>query len=179
MNGDQNNANADATNGTGVDDQKNIEAAITAEDKLLALEEQNKKLYARAKKAEGFVQDSDGNWFKKEAPKPQANISEKPEPTKPSDILKADEFKLYRQGYSESEIDLIMHNGGMKALADEKSPLTLGLKVAREQRIAEEAAGQVSDKSGQSEIERKYTPEQMRNMKKEDLANLIGFAPGQ
>lgn len=160
------------------DGQQNIDANASAEAKLAALEESNKKLYARAKKAEGFIQDSDGSWVKKEAPKPQANISER-EPTKPSDILKADELKLYRQGYTETEIDLIMHNGGMKALADEKSPLALGLKVAREQRSAEEASGQVSDKSGQSEIERKYTPEQMRNMKKEDLAALIGFAPGQ
>lgn len=108
-------------------------------------------------------------------PDQKENISDRPE-TKPSDILKADEFKLYRQGYSESEIDLIMHNGGMKALSDEKSPLALGLKVAREQRTAEEAAEQVSDKAGTSEVERKFTVEQMRNMKADELANLIGYA---
>lgn len=175
---DENIANADASNGTGVDDQQNVNVNLAADEKLAALEEQNKKLYARAKTAEGFIQDSEGKWIKKEKPEVKANISEQRESTKPSDILKADEFKLYRQGYTESEIDLIMHNGGMKTLTDEKSPLTLGLRVAREQRGAEEAAGQVSDKSGQSEVERKYTPEQMRNMKKEDLANLIGFAPG-
>ena len=166
----------DTPNGTD-DGQPTIDADASAEAKLAALEESNKKLYARAKKAEGFIQDSNGSWVRKETPKPKADISETTQ--KPSDILKADEFKLYRQGYTEAEIDLIMHNGGMKALSDEKSPLTLGLRVAREQRSAEEAAGQVSDKSGQSEVERKYTPEQMRNMKKEDLANLIGFAPGQ
>lgn len=164
--------NVDTSNDT----ETTVNDSSTAEEKLLALEEQNKKLYARAKKAEGFVQDSSGNWVKKEAPKPQATISEQRESTKPSDILKADEFKLYRQGYTESEIDFIMHNGGMKALADDKSPLVLGLKVAREQRKAEEAAGKVGDTSGQSEVERKYTAEQMRNMKKEDLANLIGYA---
>ncbi len=146
----------------------------TAEERIAALEETNKKLYARTKTAEGFVQDSSGSWVKKE--KPQAIISEAPVSTKPSDILKADEFKLYRQGYTESEIDLIMHNGGMKAIADEKSPLSLGLKIAREQRTAEEAAGFTSDKSGQSEVERKYTPEQMRNMKPDELASLIGYA---
>jgi hypothetical protein len=159
------------------DTEITVNDSANAEQKLLALEEQNKKLYARAKKAEGFVQDSDGNWVKKE-PKPQATISEERQSIpKPSDILKADEFKLYRAGYSESEIDLIMHNGGMKALDDEKSPLTLGLKVAREQRTAEDASNMLSDKSGMSEVERKYTPEQMRNMKPADLANLIGFAP--
>jgi hypothetical protein len=144
-------------------------------EEVEALKEQNKKLFARAKTAEGFIQDSNGNWVKKEKPqKVEATISEVKE-TKPSDILRADEFKLYRQGYTESEIDLIMHNGGMKALADEKSPLTLGLKVAREQREAEEASEQVSNKSGKSEVERKYTPEQMRNMKPDDLAKLIGI----
>lgn len=170
MNDEHKDANANASNGT-------EDAAVKA--KLEALEEQNKKLYARAKTAEGFIQDADGNWVKKEKPVEKPVINEQPVTQKPSDILKADEFKLYRQGYTESEIDLIMHNGGMKALADEKSPLSLGLKVAREQRAAEEAAGQVGDKTGLSEVERKYTPEQMRNMKKEDLAKLIGYAPGQ
>lgn len=166
--------NVDTSNDT----ETTVNDSSTAEEKLSALEEQNKKLYARAKKAEGFVQDSSGNWVKKEV-KPQATISEQREIPKPSDILKADEFKLYRQGYNESEIDLIMHNGGLKALADEKSPLALGLKVAREQRNAEDQAGKASDKSGQSELERKYTPEQMRNMKPDELAKLIGYAPGQ
>lgn len=162
-----------ADNPNGAEENKQIDAALGAEEKLAALEEQNKKLFARAKTAEGFIQDSDGKWVKKEKPAP---ISEPQAVQKPSDILKADEFKLYRQGYTESEIDLIMHNGGMKALADEKSPLTLGLKAAREQRLAEEASGKISDKSGLSEVERKYTVEQMRNMKPEDLANLIGYA---
>jgi len=167
---DETNVNGDTLNIT----DETVNASSTAEERLAALEEQNKKLYARAKKAEGFIQDSEGNWVKKET-KSQATISETVS-TKPSDILKADEFKLYRQGYTEEEIDLIMHNGGLKALANDKSPLVLGLRTAREQRAAEEAAGKVSDKSSQSEVERKYTPEQMRNMKPEELAKLIGFA---
>jgi len=95
---------------------------------------------------------------------------------KPSDILKADEFKLYRQGYTEIEIDLIMHNGGIKAIEDEKSVLAQGLKIAREQRSAEEAADKTSNASGLSEIERKYTPEQMKNMTTKELEDIIGFS---
>lgn len=163
--------NIDTTNDT--DTTVNIQD--TTDPEKLALIEQNKKLFNRAKKAEGFIQDSNGNWVKKERPA-QVDISDKQTIPKPSDILKADEFKLYRQGYSESEIDLIMHNGGIKAIADEKSPLALGLKVAREQRKAEEASGQTSDKTGLSEIERKYTTEDMRNMKADDLAKIIGYA---
>ena len=92
---------------------------------------------------------------------------------RPSDILKADEFKLYRAGYTESEIDLIMHNGGAKALEDVKSPLYLGLQAVKEQRGAEDAASRATDSSGLSDIERKYTEQDMRNMKKEDLEKLI------
>jgi hypothetical protein len=166
---DENIVITDTPNGTG-DDQPNT--TLTAEERLQKLEETNKKLFARAKTAEGFVQDSSGNWVKKE--KPQATISETA--ARPSDILKSDEFRLHRMGYDEQEIDLIMHNGGAKVLENKSSPLVLGLERAREQRKAEIAAGGTSDKSGLSEVERKYTPEQMRNMKPDELANLIGFA---
>jgi uncharacterized protein YdbL (DUF1318 family) len=51
-----------------------------SDNEVETLREQNKKLFARAKKAEGFVQDKDGNWVKpatKPQPKPQAQPSEK------------------------------------------------------------------------------------------------------
>lgn len=98
------------------------------------------------------------------------------ESVKPSDILKADEFKLYRQGYNEQEIDLIMHNGGMAALKDDKSPLVLGLKVAREQRTAEERAQQAQDSSGTSTLESKYTKEDLNKMSPAEIEKIIGVA---
>ena len=153
--------------------EQEIEALKAADavkaEKLAKLEETNKKLFARAKEAEGFTQDTEGNWVKKTVVQP---IIEATVP-KPSDILKADEFKLYRQGYSESEIDLIMHNGGAKILEDKTNPLVLGLQAAKEQRGAEDAASRVTEGSGLSDIERKYTEQDMRNMKKEDLEKLI------
>lgn len=141
----------------------------TEKAERLKVEEANKKLFARTKEAEGFTQDADGNWVKKSVVQP---ISEVVVP-KASDILKADEFKLYRAGYNENEIDLIMHNGGVKILEDKTNPLVLGLVAAKEQRGAEDAASRVSDSSGLSDIERKYSEEEMRNMKKEDLEKLI------
>lgn len=152
---DENNENIDSLNDTG-------SATETAEERLSRLEETNKKLYERTKKAEAEAK----------ALKEKSAISEQPV-TKPSDILKADEFKLYRLGYSEAEIDLIMHNGGAKILEDKNNPLVLGLQAAKEQRSAEDAASRVSDSSGLSDIERKYTEQDMRNMKKEDLEKLI------
>lgn len=164
---DEQNENQDSTN-TGVD--ITAETNTTEEVDVEKLMESNRKLFERTKKAEAEAKAL------RDASKSKTDISEKQGNTKPSDILKADEFKLYREGYNESEIDFIMHNGGRKILEDEKSPLTLGLRVSREQRKAEEASGQTSDKTGLSEVERKYTTEQMRNMKPDDLAKLIGYA---
>lgn len=95
---------------------------------------------------------------------------------KPSDILRADEFKLYRQGYNEQEIDLIMKNGGMAILSDEKNPLVLGLRASKEQRLAEEASSRAQDTSGTSELERKYTRADIEKMKPEELEKVLGFA---
>jgi len=112
--------------------------------------------------------------------KPQEHIIKREETPreqiKPSDILRADEFKLYRQGYSEQEIDLIMHNGGIKALEDDKSPLAIGLRVSREQRIAEEAAAKAEDTSGMSELERKYTKADLENMTVAELDKILPHA---
>jgi hypothetical protein len=157
---------------TNVTDETVNESGNDAEAKIAALEEQNRKLFERAKKAEGFVKDSEGNWVKKE--KPQQNITNTQIP-KPSEILRSDEFRLHRQGYTEDEIEIIMQNGGAKVLENKNHPLVLGLQRTREQRQAEEAS-QINDRSGLSDVERKYTPEQMRNMKPDELANIIGFA---
>ncbi len=128
-------------------------------------DEANKKLYQRTKEAEAEAK----------ALKEKPAISEHREVTniKPSDILKADEFKLYRAGYTESEIDLIMHNGGAKLLEDKKNPLVLGLEAARQQRGAEDAASRVTDSSGLSDIERKYTEADMRKMSAKELEKLL------
>jgi len=143
-------------------------ASETAEQRLSRLEETNRKLYERTKKAEAEAKEA-----RAKAAEVKPAISEAQAYQKPSDILKADEFKLYRAGYTESEIDLIMHNGGAKLLDDKKNPLVLGLQAAKEQRNAEEAAGRATDSTGLSDIERKYTEADLRNMKKEDIAKLV------
>ncbi len=147
-----------------------IPAGETWEQRAIRVEETNKRLYERTKKAEA------------EAKLAKEKLLEKPEisettrqatEVKPSDILKADEFKLYRAGYTESEIDIIMHNGGAKILEDKTNPLVLGLQAAKEQRGAEDAASKTIDSSGLSDIERKYTEQDMRNMTKEELEKVL------
>lgn len=140
-------------------------ATETAEERLSRLEETNKKLYERTKKAEAEA--------KALKERPVISESARTSEVKPSDILKADEFKLYRAGYTESEIDIIMHNGGAKILEDKKNPLVLGLQAAKEQRGAEDAASRVSDSSGASDLERKYTEQDFRNMDKKELEKLL------
>lgn len=147
-----------------------IPAGETWEQRAARLEETNKRLYERTKKAEAEAKEARE---KANEVKPVSETIIKPNEIKPSDILKADEFKLYRAGYTEAEIDLIMHNGGAKILEDKTNPLVLGLQAAKEQRGAEDAASRVSDSSGLSDIERKYTEQDMRNMKKEDLEKLL------
>jgi len=144
-------------------------AGETAEQRLSRLEETNKRLYERTKKAEAEAKEARAKAIEV---KPAISVERQGE-YKPSDILKADEFKLYRAGYLESEIDLIMHNGGAKILDDKKNPLVLGLSAAKQQRLAEDAAGMARDSSGLSDIENKYTEQDLRNMKKEDIAKLV------
>lgn len=163
-------ANADAPKGT--PDDVTIDPNLADKDKVAALEDQNRKLFERAKKAEGFIKNDEGHWIKKPEASPITKTVETVVP-KASEILKADEFKLYRAGYTESEIDLIMHNGGAKILEDKKSPLVLGLIAAKDQRKAEDAASAVVDSTGASDIERKYSEAEMRAMKTEDLEKLI------
>jgi len=122
------------------------------------------QVLARAKRAEEAL--------KKVQPKTEIT-NEESKTISPSSILRAEEFKLYREGYTEDEIDLIMKNGGRKILEQQNNPISLGLKVAREQREAEEAASQVSKSAGQSEVERKYTPEQLQNMSRQELEKIL------
>ncbi len=131
-------------------------------EKLQKQAEVSAQNYERAKKAEAEAKELKGK-----------NISE---PQKPSDILKAPEFRLHRQGYTEEEIDLIMHNGGPKILEEKGNPIVLGLAASKEQRNAEIAASQTKDSIGSSDIERKYSEAEMRAMKPDELASLIGYS---
>lgn len=144
-------------------------------ERLAQLEETNRKLFARTKEAEGFKQDTDGSWVKKEKPAEIINNNTSVAP-KAIDILRDDAFKLYREGYDEKEIDVIMNNGGRKILEDKDSPITLGILARKEQRRAEDAGSMVNSSSQLSEVERKYTPEQLKNMTADELSKILPHA---
>jgi hypothetical protein len=146
-----------------LDDTLTVTEDQPVEDKVKVLEEQNKKLYARAKEAEAKLKE-------KSVEKPIIN---NPSPTSAMDILRDDAFKLYREGYDEKEIDAIMNNGGRKILEDKDNPVTLGIIARKEQRHAEEQGSKVQGSSQLSEVERKYTPEQLQNMTAAELAKIL------
>lgn len=72
---DANNGNINPSNDTNNEElELNLGDELDAEAKVTALTEQNKKLFERAKKAEGFVKTPDGQWIKKTVqPKKESN----------------------------------------------------------------------------------------------------------
>lgn len=117
--------------------------------------------------------------YKKDLKQPKPPITNaaehQPAQVTPRDVLRAEEFKLFREGYDENEIDLIVKNGGRKILEDKNNPITLGLMARRQQRKTEEAAAQTSGASV-SEVERKYTTEQLKSMSSAELAKILPHA---
>ena len=131
----------------------------------------NARLYARAKTAEGFTQDpTSGEWVKKET-KPADPVILPSQP-KADDAL-WDIADYIREGYSRDDVSFIMANGGRKALEDPNSYVSIAVKAKMQQKRAEDAASQANDTSGMTEIERKYTPEQLRAMSAADLAKIL------
>lgn len=151
--------NIDSTNDT---EEETVEApeGETIEEKYARLEEQNKKLFERAKKAETLAKEL-------KTQKPEQKITNKPID------LDEEKFELRLQGYSKEDVNFILNNGGSEALKDKNSLVSLALSEKRKQAEAENAAQQTTNTSGMSEVERKYTPEQLKNMSAKDLEKIL------
>lgn len=111
-----------------------------------------------------------------ESGKPQKEITkeESPQPTEEDRIWEVAE--LIRRGYTREDAKFIQNNGGTSALNDANSYVSVALRSIQEQRRAEEEASKVSLGAGQSEVERKFTDEQLRNMSSEELAKILPHA---
>jgi len=97
----------------------------------------------------------------------------KKEESKPYNILDDEVADLILDGYTKDDVRFIMSNGGRKTLEDKNSYVSIAIQTKREQRKAEEAAGKTTDSAGQSEIERKYTPEQLKGMSRAELEKIL------
>lgn len=145
----------------GIDDPMVLKAQLAKEA------EARRQLTARAKNAEAEAREL----------KTKLAEVESKDITTPTDSKKQvvidEAIELRLEGYTKQETEWIIQNGGRAVLEDPNSLVSIALKASREQRQAEEAASAVSSTVGLSEIERKYTPEQLRNMPLKDLEALL------
>lgn len=139
------------------------EDATAINEKLANAEKAKKQLLARARKAEARVKEL--------APAPVAAPSSVVEATLDNDIL-----DLRLDGYTKEEAKFVLANGGRKVLEDPTHFVTIALNTKREQAKAEAEASKAADTSGMSEVERKYTTEQLQNMTAEELAKILPHA---
>jgi hypothetical protein len=84
--------------------------------------------------------------------------------------------EMIQQGYTKADAEFIQKNGGREALKDPNSYVSVALKTLQEQRRAEAASSETNTSSGMTDIERKYTPEQLKNMTAEELAKILPHA---
>jgi hypothetical protein len=80
---------------------------------------------------------------------------------------------LRLDGYSKQEVEFILRNGGRKELGNKDSYVAIALNTKREQERAEREANKVVDTSGMTDVERKYTTEQLKNMTAEELKKIL------
>lgn len=124
---------------------------------------QYNQVFARMKKLEEAVKKSR-----------ETSTTTTPQPTVDTKGSYRDEvYDLRLDGYSRDEADFIMKNGGRKAL-ETNTFVKVAIEKIREQKKAEQAIP--DDTSEKSDIERKYTPEQLRNMSSADLAKILPHA---
>lgn len=156
----------DSTTDTEMDAEITLDDASSEVD-VEALKEQNKRLFERAKKAEAKLKSQ------KTETKPSMNITNE----KPNTYGIDDEvLDLRLEGYSKQQVEFIMRNGGRKSLDDKNSLTYIAINQQKEQDRAERAASQTMDNSSVSEVERKYTAEQLNNMTISDLEKILPHA---
>jgi hypothetical protein len=136
--------------------QPEAKIEVTLED-YYELQAKNKQLFARLKKVEQGVKTEP--------------LKSKPSESDPKmDDYWKETMELRISGYDEKEAEYIMRNGGKKSLEDEM--VKAAIKAKREQAQAE-AASVDTDSSNKSEIEKKYTPEQLESMTVEELEKIL------
>mgnify|MGYP006368192623 CR=1 FL=1 len=158
-------------NGNSLNAEQDIELTLEDDVDVEALKEQNKKLFERAKKAEGFAKQPDGSWVKtekkiiKEGSAPQTDLKE--------EVSTIAEF--IREGYDRDDVDFILKNGGRTALKDPNSLVSLALKSKTEQKRAEDAASKATS-GGSGEIIGKVTLQDLSKMSAEEMKKHLPHA---
>lgn len=132
--------------------------SVDVEEKLAKAEEAKRQLAARAKRAE------------EELKKLKSSQVKETQETKPKSFDLDEVTDLRLDGYTKDEVAFIMKNGGRKSL--EGDPFVkVAIEKIREQRKAEQAIPDTN--SEKSEVERKYTKEQLSKMSTEELIKIL------
>lgn len=138
------------------------------EAELQKLSDTNKKLFARAKKAEAKAKETKPPV---EAPKEkeETKINTPTEDTAMQQRL--DRLELKADGYSPKEIDFIMKQGGLAAKDDEF--VQEAIAALREKQKSQDAAPEGSPKSP---VYKKYTQAELQDMSVEQLKKILPHA---
>lgn len=129
----------------------------------IALQEKNKQVYARAKKAETD---------KKEAAEAlRKAVQQKQEPSNINNTdSQFEKLELIARGYTDDEIDFVLRNGGKKGL--ENPFVKSALETIRTQRKAEQAS-ELDASSSKSDISKKYSDDQLSKMSVAQLEKIL------
>jgi len=157
----ENNENQDSLT---LDEEITLEET-TEEVDVEKLKETNKKLFERAKNAEAKLKQVKPHINRKEEQSSTDNFATKEEIWAVADYI--------REGYDRNDVNFILKNGGREALNDSNSYVSVALKAKSEQRRAEQEAAKTTNGGGMSEIERKYTPDQLANMTSAELEKIL------
>lgn len=149
------------------DEDGYISPANPTVDDFRALEKVNKRLFKRAKKAEGKIKGLDGA-----APTVTPTSANTTVDQSKEDAAWRERMELKTDGYSDEEIAYIQQSGGRKAL--ENTYVKATIETMRKQKQAEAAT--VETGAGKSEVEKKYTDEQLRAMTPAELEKLLPHA---
>lgn len=151
--------------------REGIDDPVVLKQQLAKEAEARRQLTARAKTAEQEKRDALTKLAELESKHITTNTAP-PMDSKPLEI-NDEVVDLRLDGYSKDEVAWIMQNGGRKALEDKTSYTAIAIQAKRDQQKAEQAASQVADTAGLSEIERKYTREQLANMSVKELEAIL------
>lgn len=147
----------------GIDDPMVLREQLTKEANA------RRHLTARAKKAEEELKVYKTKEIEAESTTTTSNES----PNVNTYQINDEVVDLRLDGYSKDEVSWIMQNGGRKALEDTTSYTAIAINAKRDQQKAEQAASQTADTAGLSEVERKYTQEQLSNMSVKELEAIL------
>lgn len=151
-----------------LDNDSSITESQQNQDVELVLEDDAEILKAEIAKKDAIIKQVTARAHQAEAKLKNNSVATK-ETKQPVDGNKEifnDALELRLQGYSKEEVEFIIKNGGVKSVTDNPF-VKAAVETMKEQRKAEQSVSTTD--TGKSEIETKFTPEQIAKMSVEEL----------